>query len=327
MHSNELRSFLLLFFCMLLYQPVRADVAIYGLDSIRVNAWAGLSGDIRGQDVYCALSYRARCWFCSGEPQHYNVAAYTTGPTDSAGRFYLTHESGGATLPVSLEWTNPAVGTFTLSNHHITGFTAPPSSPYAPGATNCSEANAQNTISATVAAADLAAAIAGIYSGTFELDLCRLNNAGNTTECLVPVSFSIEIPDLVQITRLEDMALGRWSGSGGIWQSEDFCVFRNGAGGFAITPSGSNDQNGQFHLSMGTSSIPYRIDVTDGSSWFSLGPGVTLAGSSTGFSGMSTRDCGGQDSHKLRVSLLESDLAAAPPGSYADTITLRVEPE
>ena len=304
---------------------VKADVSISGLDDITINAWNGLSNDLEGTDTYCAISCSNNC----NQPRHYDVAAYTSGPTDGAGNFYLVNTADGTTtLRVTFEWINPVRGTFTMTNYNVTGYTAPPSSPFAPGATSCADPNSQNTIRIRIAAADLATALAGTYSGTLYIDLCRLSNSGNSTfECVAPVNFTVTLPELTQLTQLQDFSLGNWVGVGNAQATDDFCVFRNGYGGFAITANGNNDSGGNFKVSSGTNTLPYSIEFSDGGAWYSAAPGSTLNAATTGFTGNSTRDCGGGTSHKMRVTLQQLDLGAAQAGAYSDTVTIRIEPQ
>lgn len=322
--SISKQCFLLIVFVLATTQ-VSADVSISGLDDITINAWSGVSNNLEGSDTYCTLSCNNNC----RRPRHYDVAAYTSGPTDGAGNFYLTHTGDGSTtLRVFLDWTNPVVGTFTLTNYSVTGYTAPPSSPFAPGATNCGDPNSQNTITMRVAEADLASALAGTYAGTLQIDVCRLNGSGTSTlECLVPVSFSVTLPELIQITQLQDFNLGVWSGLGAAQSSDDFCVFRNGYGGFSITAAGSNDAGGSFRLGSGSNFVPFSVEFGSGGAWHPVSPSTTLSSSLTGFAGDSTRNCGGGTTHSMRVTVQESDLNNADVGSYSDVITVLVQPE
>lgn len=314
---------------------VYADVDITGLDGITINAWSGISSDLEGSDNYCVVSFVETCtgpWWnrtCNSQPRHYDIAAYTSGTTDGAGNFYLTHDGNGTdTLRVIFDWTNPVVGTFQMSHFYQTGYTAPPGSPYAPGATSCAQTQSQNTITIKVLEVDLASAVAGTYSETFSVDACRLNNGGSSTvECHARVGFSVELPELIQITKLQDFNFGSWPGFGDVQDSRDFCVFRNGYGGFSLTATGNNDSGGEYRVSSGSSVIPYAVEFSDGGSWFSVAPSTTLSGSTTGFSGDSTRDCGGGVTHSMRVTMLEANLTATDVGNYSDTITILVQPE
>ena len=300
-----------------------AEVSISGLDDITIDAWAGSSSDIEGSDTYCALSCSNSCRF--NRARVYDVAAYTSGPTDGAGNFYLSHDSSSATLPVTFEWTNPSQGTFEVKNYNSTFTTVPPY-PYAPGATNCGQANSQNTITIRVKAADLASARAGTYSETFSIDMCRLQN-GFTAECASPVAFSVNLPELIQLTQMKDFDFDEWGGAGDLETTQNFCVFRNGSGGFSLQATGEHNSGGRFHLSNNTETIPYDVSFRGSGSWYSSTPGVSLSSAATNFKGNSTRDCGGGTSHSMRVTVDENELKGAVAGTYTDTITLLVQPD
>lgn len=308
-------------------QLSQAEVSISGLDDITLDAWAGATSDLVGSDTYCTLS-------CSGGgsgcrwPRDYDVAAYTNGATDGSGNFYLDHDTNGAAPPllVTFEWTNPAEGTFTMSDYDTTFYTAPPAPGYAPGATSCAQTNSQNTITITLPASSLASAVAGTYSETFYIDACRQENG---VECLDPVNFVVNLPELIQITQLQDFDLGSWDASGDIQSTHNFCVFRNGYGGFSITATGDNDSGGSFRLGDDPISpvlfVPYTLEFSEGGAWYEADPSTALSSTTTGFSGDSTRNCGGGTSHSVRVTVDLADLGVAKLGAYSDTITLVVE--
>lgn len=324
------KQFLLAGLCvplLLASQLTHADVSISGLDDITLDAWAGATDDLVGSDTYCTIS-------CSGGwndcrwPRDYDVAAYTDGATDGSGNFYLDHDTNGAAPPllVTFEWTNPAEGTFTMSDYDTTSYTAPPAPGYAPGATSCAQTNSQNTITITLPASSLASAVAGTYSETFYIDMCRQENG---FECVDPVNFIVDLPELIQITQLQDFDLGTWDASGDIQETNDFCVFRNGYGGFSVTATGDNDSGGNFRLGDDPISpvlfIPYTLEFSEGGAWYEADPNTALSSTTTGFSGDSTRNCGGGTSHSVRVTVGLADLGTSKLGSYSDTITLVVE--
>jgi hypothetical protein len=318
-----MRQVVPLILSLLLSLPTLADVSLTGLDNITIDAWAGTTSDLQGSDTYCVLSCQGDC---SKTPvREYDVAAYTTGPTDSAGNFYLRHSNGVNTLRVTLLWSHPALGAFALSNYNRTSQTVPPS-PYAPGAANCGEVNSQNTIAVRVSAGDLGSALAGTYAQTISVDMCRLQ--GNSRrECVAPVSFVVNLPELIQLTQLQDFAFGNWNGTSSLLTSHNFCVFRNSAGRFSLTAVGSHDGGGQFRVNKGSDNIPYRLRFRAAGAWYTATPGNRLAGATTGFLGNNTRDCGGGTSHSVDVFVQQSDLTNARGGAYSDTLTVLVQPD
>jgi len=305
---------------------VQADViSISGLDDIVIESWDGGSGDLVGSDDYCVVSCRSNnttsCPSNTNRRRNYDVAAYTNGATDGAGNFYLGHDTSADTLLVNFEFIHPVDGTFTMTNYNVTFFIAR----ILEGAYSCADPNSQVAIRITVPAAELATALAGTYSETFTIDACRLNNANNCS-AIVFEDFQVSIPELIQITGLDDMNFGLWGG-GNVQATEDFCVFRNGYGDFAIEANGTNDSGGSFQLANGGNTIPYQLEVRQTGAFFNVTPGGTLGSGTTGFSGESVRDCGGGVNTQARVTVLATDITGNPAGSYGDTVTLRVEPD
>lgn len=324
---NELSIRSICLVVILITCPIAAiadHVSISGLDNITVNTWAGATGNLQGSDTYCVRSCTGSGNSCQSAAP-YDVAAYSSGQSNSSGHFFLSRNGGGSqpALRVIFEWSAANIGPVVMSNYNVTGFVAPTSGPNPPGATNCNQANSQNTIRITVPASELATAAAGTYSETFGIDACRLTN----WTCTGRINFTVNIPELIQITKLQNFTFGAWSGIGNIQSIRDFCVFRNGSGGFSINSSGSNNSGGRFRVSSGSSGIPYQIEFSDGGAWYAATPGTTLNESVTGFAGGSVRDCGGGTNHRMRVTMLEADLASSPSGNYSDTVTISVQPE
>ncbi len=315
---NRLVRVLITVSAMVFVPVAEADVGISGLDAVSINAWAGATNDLVGSDTYCTISCTRSCRRARHR-RDYDTAAYTNGRTDGAGNFYI--RNGGDYMLVYLDWTHPTDGTVRLTNYSVTGQTTGPVT----GAYDCvADSNSQTRVDITLPAAELATASAGTYSETFMLDVCRLSG-GSAVECLAPVSFSVTLPELVQVTRLDNLNLGTWSGSGDIQLIERFCVFRNGTGGFSILTNGSHDSGGRFHLQDATT-VPYTLEYTQGSGFFEATPGVGLPSATTGFAGNSTRDCGGADNTAIRVTIDAADLEGLPTGSFSDTLTLYLEP-
>jgi hypothetical protein len=297
------------------------DISISGLDPISINAWAGATSDLTGTDTYCTVSCQGAC-DKDVHRRDYAPAFYTNGTTDGAGNFYITN--GSHSLTVFLDWTHPVSGTTRMTNHNVTGMRSPVSE----GAYSCSaDPNSTTRIDITLPAGQIASAQAGTYSETFLVDSCRTSGQG-FGECTAHISFSVTLPELIQVTNLTNIDLGSWSGTGDIQVTRDFCVFRNGQGGFAITTSGNHDASGRFHLGS-SGNLPYRIDYGQGGVFKQATPGVSMPFSSSGFTGNSVRDCtnSGGANTSIRLTVLETDLAIQPGGSFADTVNIFVLPE
>jgi hypothetical protein len=302
-------------------------VQITGLNDININSWAGTSGALQGFDDYCTVSCQTISGVCSsGDRSDYKAAVYTVGVTDAAGNFYISN--GNDDMQVELKWTHPISGTFILSNYNVTLMTSPRVS----GAINCSDPSSQTTLAMTVPASELATAVAGTYTETFQIDLCRFHsndpqNAqyNNLAECLLPVNVTVNIPELIHMTGLSDIDFGIYSG-GDVEANHNFCIFRNAAGGFSLTTTGSHDGGGRFNLA-GAGTIAYRLEYSQGSGYFPVTPGVMLSNSTSSFIANSARGCDGGTNTSLRLTIDEADIISNPSGIYSDTLIIIVEPE
>ncbi len=300
---------------------VSAAVSITGLDPIRINAWAGTTSDLTGSDTYCTISCSGAC-NSTRRRSSYDAAFYTSGTTDGAGNFYITN--GTHSLMVFLDWIHPVSGTTRMTNYNVTY--SP--SPIVDGAYSCSaDGNSQTRIDITLPAGQIASARAGTYTETFAVDICRLSG-GSYAECSAQFPFSVTLPELIQVTNLANVDLGLWSGTGDIQKTQDFCVFRNGQGGFAVTTNGSNDAGGKFRFGS-SSGLPYTIEYGQSGVFTAVAPGATLAFSASGFAGNSVRDCAdtGGTNTSIRFTVSETDLAAHSSGRFSDTVNISVLPD
>ncbi|MDZ7685206.1 MAG: hypothetical protein U5O39_09600 [Gammaproteobacteria bacterium] len=315
MKAQLIKRLLTLALSCLAAAPVAADTAISNLDPISINAWAGATNDLTGSDSFCIISCNGGC-SDTNQRREYIVTASTNGQTDGSGNFYIS--SGSDDMLVYMDWTHPTGGTTRLTDGDY--------SPRVDGAYDCAaDPNAQVQLEMTLPASELATASAGTYSETFTLDACRLF-WGFIPWCVADVTFTVTLPELVQITRLDNINLGTWDGVNDIQVTEQFCVFRNGSGGFAIVTSGQNASGGNFNLA-GASTVPYTLEYAQSGGYFDADPATILPSSTTGFTGSSTRNCGGANNTSLRVTVDAADLAGQPQGTFSDTIFLRVEPD
>ena len=133
------------------------------------------------------------------------------------------------------------------------------------------------------------------------------------------VDVTLTVPKLIRITGLATIALGSYSGDGSdMTGTSPGCVRQNGTTatyGILVTSA-----NGAFDLDAGAGTLPYSVSwggsaVTYNTNLASQAPDSTTLGACT-----SVAD-------KLSVTVLGTDLDAAPGGSYSDTLTLVVEPE
>jgi hypothetical protein len=135
----------------------------------------------------------------------------------------------------------------------------------------------------------------------------------------------LSIDPLVQISRLNDIALGTFDGTAKSG-ADDLCVYSN-TGGYHITATG-NGSGSAFEL-IGTSgaTIPYAVEWAD-STGASAGIDLIASTALTGQGGnFTTPDCGGADNAGVIVTISSTDLALAPADSYIGVLTLLVAPE
>lgn len=291
--------------------PAYASVLdIRGVDSIYLINWNG-SGGLTGEDDYCVISRSG------GTPLPYDVAAWADGFHD--GEDFVLRNASSEELKVSLSWRGNA-----------TGGSFVPLQPYETsgdltgqqrGARNCRQSDANATIRIDISAATLASASAGTYSGTFRID--ALQYGGDNL--YIYQSFSVTLPELVQITDLDNIDLGGFDGVNDLIEGDEICIFRNGFGNFRIKASGGPSDVDAFLLSNGAGQIPYQVAFKgDGmASFVSLAEGEWLAGSN----GHGSQDCGGGTNASVQVTALAADMATATPGTYTGTLYLTVEPD
>lgn len=290
---------------------------ISDVDPISLVSWNG-SGGLTGEDDYCVVSYKRR------RPRQYDVAAYANGYIDGDGDFALEN-SFGEQLKVFLSWRGNATGGsyVPLRPNESSGDVTDRQD----GAFNCGEPNALATIRLDISAAALASASAGTYSGTFQIDAWQFDNNGNRYPSSGPVyqSFTVTLPELVQITNLNDIDLGNYDGVSDLTQSDDICIFRNGFGSFRIKASGGPSDGDPFLLSNGADQIPYLVALKDNAmaSHVSVTEGQWLGG----LNGHGSQNCGGTTNASVQVTALASDMVSATPGTYAGTLYLTVEPD
>lgn len=136
---------------------------------------------------------------------------------------------------------------------------------------------------------------------------------------------SVVIGGRVWLTRLSDINLGTYGGTGDVSGSSRMCVHRNDTGIYSITATSANADGGTFQASGGGALLRYQVSFQDaaGNSFENVQSGQRLKelrGQRFAFF------CLFQFNARIDVSFAEEDLQAAPPGSYQDVITLLVEP-
>jgi len=280
------------------------------MPSVTLNSWAGATSDLVGVSNFCIISTRRNN---NNRRMNFDAAGYQITPGGTTG-FVLAHTVSGHRLNIGMVFNDSWGTNHTLSNYSVTGYITP----LITGPLNCTEGASSLTL--TLPAAELAIAQAGIYQATLGFDALQQN--GNYTGVL---QFTANIPELIQITRLNDINLIPIAPFADHLGIDDFCIFRNGQGGFSLEISGSNDAGGNFRL-QNVSSVPYQVEVGQTGTYYTVSPSTPLTFGSSGFTGISQRDCGGLDNTSLRLTLLNADAQSVPYGVYTDTLVILVSP-
>jgi hypothetical protein len=139
------------------------------------------------------------------------------------------------------------------------------------------------------------------------------------------LDITLTIDPLVQISALNDIALGTYTGGGNMTGADDLCVYSNN-GGYDITATG-NGSGQAFELIGTTENVPYTVEWATSAgagTGTALTTGVTLAGQGGTFT---TPDCGGADNAQVIVTVDSNDLGSAPADNYIGVLTLLVAPQ
>ena len=169
---------------------------------------------------------------------------------------------------------------------------------------------------------DLTSASSGSYQLRFEFT--AKGGDGSETDPNNFFQADIVIPELVQISNMDPMSLGTFDGVSNLIGVDGLCVYRNqAAGDYTIAGTGDGAGNA-FEIANGGDVLPYAVEYDDGSGFTTLtaaNPPVNQTGADT-----NAADCGGGTTANLRVTVLATDMVAAPTGSYTGTLTLTVAP-
>ena len=156
-------------------------------------------------------------------------------------------------------------------------------------------------------------------------------DAGKTKN--VTVTMSLDVPDLIQITGLNDMYLTGKKEGDSFTSSQDFCVFRLGGQKFKIKASGSTIGTTEKRYRLVTNDNKHKIPYT-----MAMGPkNGTLINvppkketSADNWFGdcKSWGDNLNDDTNmKLEIKVIASEAADQPTGRYQDRMTLIVKPD
>ncbi len=136
---------------------------------------------------------------------------------------------------------------------------------------------------------------------------------------------TLEIADKVQITNVDNISLGAYSGAGAFTGETEYCVHRNGGDSYTVKLTSNT---GAFHLTSATTTenINFALKV-DADTDASDGQALTYNTASSGMSGSALVNCGGGDNGALEVSFTQADLlAVSSANDYTATLTVLIEP-
>ena len=142
------------------------------------------------------------------------------------------------------------------------------------------------------------------------------------------IDLDLQVLDSVEITSLTSIDFGTYGAgnTGDINSGDSFCVYRNGADGYTITPTSSN---GSFALA-GTDSnadtIEYTVRLNGAATGASSASAVSYNTASSTFNGSVFRDCSSTDNASIDVHIAEQEIRDATTDSYSDTLILLVNP-
>ncbi len=164
--------------------------------------------------------------------------------------------------------------------------------------------------------AGLGAFIAGTTATAATDGTLGLTSTGTT-------DISIIKGDTAQITGLVDMAMAPWTnGDPAPVDSSPACVYTS-TGGYQVTPTSANGAGLQFRMADGLNFLVYDVNWNDGTGNTNLNNGQVL----TGRAGSTVVGCGGGTNATVQVNVTVGNIASAPVGNYADTLTLLIAPE
>ncbi|ROS01901.1 hypothetical protein EDC56_2350 [Sinobacterium caligoides] len=175
------------------------------------------------------------------------------------------------------------------------------------------------SLQVSFASDDLEFATAGSYVGRLVFKVKPA--VGGPRHDKAEMRFTLEIPELVQVSGLEDMVLT--GGGPTLSASDDFCVYVTRGSQFAITAS---SLEGGFELLDGAASLPYQVYVDDSPAGGSSAASLAYEQRSPGWQGDYSRGCANSGGENMRLRV-ETTPIAPKAGVYRGTLLLTVRPD
>lgn len=138
------------------------------------------------------------------------------------------------------------------------------------------------------------------------------------------VVISVATASQIQVSGLSDIALAL-QGSGDVTGDTAACVYRNGAGTYTITATGSGASSAFEISDGGVNTMDYTVTYDDGTGVQALAASTVLAGRSN--ADLASPTCAGGSNGTIAATVAAADFSGAPAGTYTGTLTLVVAPE
>ncbi len=140
-------------------------------------------------------------------------------------------------------------------------------------------------------------------------------------------NIDLTIPNLIRISSMHDQTLVYTPGAGAT-VTENFCVYTNALSGtYNVTATSTGDTNngdtGVFLLDSLSGTMEYTVNYDS----TALSEGVNDNRGGLGYSADNLSiNCGGTEPVAVIISVAQSEIDAASPDTYTDTLTFLVSP-
>ena len=151
----------------------------------------------------------------------------------------------------------------------------------------------------------------------------RLGTTSSTGE----VAISARVLALVQLSDLDDIDLGDFSGSD-LQAADELCVYSN-AGQYRVTATGNGGNGGKEFALAGKNlkqDLPYAITWSHGGAATRLTSGTTVTVKTSAVTGADCTFGGGKNNAGIQVDISAADAQNASQDTYAGVLNITVAP-
>ncbi|HEY9033720.1 MAG TPA: hypothetical protein VIN71_07280 [Pseudomonadales bacterium] len=299
--------------------PAHAAVRFQSLDpgkNVNLGTWPGVGSMTLNVD-FCAVSFSGNGQNAVSAPYQLRVANQDAALVNASFQLSNLNDPTQALL-VDLDFIDQYSNGFeTLSPNTWTAQDKT-------GALNQCPLGNNARILLTLQEASLAAVFGGSYRGSFTVE--AMGGDGGTESKSTFFTINLTINSLVQISGLNDFLFPFYLGSGDLSLSDSFCIYRNGAGTYQVTLSGSG-AGGAFVINNGIQDMPYQVTYDDGTGAVAVTANTPLTNRQNIFNANLSCDGGINNNATLALTLLQADLINASQGNYTGILTIMVAPE